>query len=264
MIPLRDDIPSQSTPVVNYTLIGLCAVIFLFQITDQQGQMITDFGMTPLRVTNPHAELVVRMQQPVQTPLGIQVVEERRELPPTRFHPVTTLLSCIFLHGSLMHLLGNMWFLYIFGDNVEDRLGKVGYLLFYLGSGVAASATHLLFELDSPVPTIGASGAVAGVMGAYMLMYPHGRVLTLVPLFVVLYTMVLPAPVFLGIWFIMQLFSGTFSMGATQATGVAWWAHIGGFIAGAAVAMFLGNRPKHSPKVVVIDPHDTHSQHRHR
>jgi membrane associated rhomboid family serine protease len=125
-----------------------------------------------------------------------------------------------------------MWFLHIFGDNVEDRLGHIGYFVFYLGCGVAASAAHLFTNASSTIPTIGASGAIAGVMGGYMLLYPHARVLTLVPIFFIIEIMVLPAHVFLGIWFLLQFFQGTLSISATEASGVAWWAHIGGFAAG--------------------------------
>src|SRR5690606_5683097 len=127
--------------------------------------------------------------------------------------------------GGWLHLLGNMWFLYIFGDNVEDRLGHVGYLLFYLGAGVIASGVHLVTNSSSMIPTVGASGAIAGVMGGYFVLYPHSRVLTLVPIFIFIHIMVIPAPVFLGIWFLLQFFQGTFSLGAVQAGGVAWWAH---------------------------------------
>jgi len=137
-----------------------------------------------------------------------------------------------------MHFLGNMWFLWIFGDNVEDRLGHAGYALFYVGSGVAASVAHLMMNSSSPAPTIGASGAIAGVMGAYLLMFPHARVLAAVPIFYFLEIMLLPAPVFLGVWFVLQFFQGAFAI-TTETGGVAWWVHIGGFVVGVAVAFLM-------------------------
>ncbi len=178
---------------------------------------------------------------------------------PSAVPPWLTLLTCIFLHGGWMHFIGNMWFLFIFGDNVEDRLGHVGFLVFYLAAGIAASAAHLATNPASPIPTIGASGAIAGVMGAYFYLYPHARVLTLVPIFVILQMVVLPASVFLAIWFAIQFFQGIFSVGATQATGVAWWAHIGGFAVGLAVAFGLDQLHVLRPKVEQIRPHTDHA-----
>ena len=130
-----------------------------------------------------------------------------------------------------------MWFLYIFGDNVEDRLGHVGFALLYLGTGIFAGLAHYFSGPDSPIPTIGASGAIAGVMGAYACFYPHARVQAILPLFVIIQIFVLPAPLFLGIWFAMQTFSG---LTGGASAGVAWWAHIGGFVAGAVVALIAG------------------------
>jgi membrane associated rhomboid family serine protease len=153
-----------------------------------------------------------------------------------------------------MHLLGNMWFLYIFGDNVEDRLGHWGYLIFYVGCGIAASFAHYAFEVNSDIPTLGASGAIAGVMGAYLVLYPHANVMALVPLLFILQMMVIPAPIFLGLWFVIQLFQGTFSIGATEAAGVAWWAHIGGFVAGFIIAWLLNKSGQTQPRVVVVRP----------
>lgn len=257
MFPLKDDIQSRTTPVVNLTLIGACVLAFLLQMNDTDG-LVNDYGMIPARVSQPDAELVTSEQRMVKTPFGVQEVTIQSTLPRPRFHPYTTLLSCIFLHGSLMHLAGNLWFLWVFGDNVEDRMGSAGYLLFYLGAGVAASLTHFAFQPGSPIPTIGASGAVAGVMGAYLLLYPHARVTTLVPIFFILQIMIIPAPIFLGVWFVIQLLQGSFSMGNAEAAGVAWWAHAGGFAFGFAVAWLLqkDDRPSR-PRVRVIRP-DSH------
>jgi membrane associated rhomboid family serine protease len=155
-----------------------------------------------------------------------------------------TLLSSMFLHGGWMHIIGNMWSLWIFGDNVEDRMGRGGFLLFYLLSGLAAGAVHVVTNPASRVPTVGASGAIAGVMGAYLLLFPHASVVTMVPIFFFLQVVEIPAVFFLGFWFLSQLFSGTLSLAAAgpQAAGVAWWAHIGGFVVGFLWAVPLRRR----------------------
>lgn len=254
MFPLRDDIPSRRIPIVNYTMIGICVLIFLVQ-NSVEDQLVGSFGMTPVIVSHPDEQVVVLEQRPVQTRSGIQVVEVERQLPTPAVSPLLTLLTCTFLHGSLMHLIGNVWFLYVFGDNVEDRLGKTGYLIFYLGSGIAASLTHYAFQPESTIPTIGASGAVAGVMGAYMWLYPHAKVTTLIPILFILQLIVLPAPWFLGFWFVIQLVQGTFSMGNATAAGVAWWAHAGGFAFGFAVAWITGrDSDRHQSTVIVRMP----------
>ena len=148
-----------------------------------------------------------------------------------------TLLTSMFLHGGWMHIIGNMWFLFIFGDNVEDRFGHVGYAIFYLASGIGASLVHLVSEPSSTIPTIGASGAIAGVMGAYFLWYRHAQVKALVPLGIFIQIMVLPAWFFLGFWFVIQFLQGTMSSAAAESAGVAWWAHIGGFGVGFGLAL---------------------------
>jgi membrane associated rhomboid family serine protease len=261
MIPLRDNIPSRSTPIVNYTMVALCGLVFLAQQGDrpERPSLVERFGMIPARISRPDEpiEIVVDAQQ-VWTPAGIQVQVTRRTAAPSAVPPLLTLLTCIFLHGGWMHFLGNMWFLFIFGDNVEDRCGHVGYLLFYLGCGVAASLAHYLAGPESTIPTIGASGAIAGVMGAYFVSYPRAMVQTLVPLFIIWEILVLPAPLFLGIWFLLQFFQGTLSAGGVAAGGVAWWAHIGGFVVGAAVALLLGHQQWLRPKNPVIRPGTDH------
>jgi membrane associated rhomboid family serine protease len=239
MIPLRDNIPSRTTPVINYAIIAVCSVTFLLQVGQKDGgqTMAQQYGMVPARLTDPDAEPVMEVQVPVRTGRGITVENVRIEIAPAAVPPWMTLITCMFLHGGWMHFLGNMWFLYIFGDNVEDRLGHFGYLLTYLGTGVLASLAHYAASPGSPVPTIGASGAIAGVMGAYALLYPHARVLAVLPIFVFLQFFVLPAFVFLGIWFLIQTFSG---LASPVESNVAWWAHIGGFVAGAIVALVVG------------------------
>jgi len=252
LIPLRDNIPSVRTPVVNYALLALCALAFVGQLVDQgdgRADWIERYGMVPARVLDPGQPIVA--EQLVRQGPGLPPVVQRFQLGEPGFHPWLTFLTSIFLHGGFMHFLGNMLFLYIFGDNVEDRLGHVGYLIFYLLAGLGASMGHLVFNAGSPIPTIGASGAIAGVMGAYFVLYPRARIVTLVPIFIVLQMMTLPAVVFLGLWFLMQ-FTGV--LGAQA--GVAWWAHIGGFVIGAAVGWFLrqrpGPRPPSSPRIVAV------------
>ena len=237
MIPLRDTIPPRTFPVVNYSMIALCAVVFLLQLsTPEDGPSLVErYGMIPARVTHPDQPVTIPAIEHRQTPSGIEQVVVERPAAPSGVPPIWTLLTCVFLHGGWMHIIGNLWFLHIFGDNVEDRMGHGGYLLFYLASGVAASAVHLLSDPSSAVPTIGASGAIAGVMGAYMFLYPHSRVLTIIPIFIIIQIVTIPAPLFLGIWFLIQLLQGS----QAGATGVAWWAHIGGFVAGALVALVL-------------------------
>lgn len=239
MIPLHDNIPSHTTPLITYTIIALCTIAFLAQISRPDGgqTIVQSYGMVPARLTDSDAEPVMEIVVPVQTRGGVFLEKRLTEIAPAALPPWLTLVTCMFLHGGWMHFLGNMWFLHVFGDNVEDRLGHLGFLLMYLGTGVAASLAHWAAGPGSPVPTIGASGAIAGVMGAYAWLYPKAKVLAVLPLFVFIQTFVLPAFVFLGIWFAIQTVSGLMS---SAETGVAWWAHIGGFVAGAIVALIVG------------------------
>ena len=246
MIPLRDNIPSRTTPIVNYMLIGICTLVFIAQLSGGDGgqKMVEQYGMVPARLTDPDAEIVIRQQQVVQTPRGPQVQIIEHQLAPSVVAPMLTVLTCMFLHGGWMHFLGNMWFLYVFGDNVEDRFGHIGYLLAYTATGVAASLAHFAAGPESGVPTIGASGAIAGVMGAYAWLYPKARVLAVLPLIIILQTIILPAPIFLGVWFAIQTFNGISAAASGAAAGVAWWAHIGGFVAGGLLALAVGRFPK--------------------
>ena len=241
MIPLRDNIPSRTTPFVNYAVIAACTFVFLTQLSERgaRDDLVGRYGMVPARVMKPGQPIDVTVVDYVRTIRGLVQRKSIHRLPSPPVHPWLTLVTCIFLHGGWMHFLGNMWILYIFGDNVEDRFGHLGYALFYIGCGIAASAAHLLANMDSIVPTIGASGAIAGVMGAYFLLYPRAKVLTVLPIFFFLQLIVLPAPIFLGIWVLIQFYQGTFAILSTQATGVAWWAHIGGFVAGLLIALQL-------------------------
>jgi len=242
VIPLRDNIPSRTTPFVNYTMIGLCAVAFLLQ-QGTHGNLIYELGMVPHRVLGDGEGVVAQQYERI----GSRILVREGPAPDALLPPWLTVLTCIFLHGGWLHFLGNMLFLWIFGDNVEDRMGHVGYAGFYLLSGVAASAAHLVTNAESTIPTVGASGAIAGVMGAYFYLYPRAQVLTLVPLGFILTTFVLPAPVLLGIWFLLQLLNTTLDAGS--AGGVAWWAHIGGFVFGVLVALALGRSQRLRPAV---------------
>jgi membrane associated rhomboid family serine protease len=200
MIPLRDVIPSRTTPYITVTIIGLNAVAWLFELS------------------LPRRELAIFLQQ-----FGVVPA----------FFSAPTLVTSMFLHGSWMHVIGNMWYLWIFGDNVEDRLGHGRFVIFYLLCGFAAAFGQMAMDPQSTLPTIGASGAIAGVMGAYFVLYPQSRVLTLIP-WIFLEIVELPAIVLLGFWFLMQLFSaGAIAATANQASGgVAFMAHVAGFLTG--------------------------------
>ncbi len=241
---------------MNYAIILLCGLSFLAQLNENpQNSLIERFGMIPARVLAPDREVTIKHAVPVRTPFGqihYEIIE--RPVAPSAVSGWLTLLTCIFLHGGWMHFIGNMWFLYIFGDNVEDRCGHLGYLLFYLACGVGASAAHLIAGPESTAPTIGASGAIAGVMGAYFLLYPRAKVLAVIPIVFILEMVILPAPVFLGFWFVLQLLQGTLAITTMQSAGVAWWAHIGGFVIGVVIAIALkaGNVTK--PPVQQVRP----------
>jgi hypothetical protein len=217
MLPIRDTIRSRNYPVVNLMLIGLNVLVYLIQLTqgNQIGRFFILYGLVPARYSVDEISNYFTFGQ-----------------------QVFSLFSFMFLHGGFWHLLGNMWSLYIFGDNIEDRLGPFRYLVFYLLSGWASGLVHLLFNWHSQVPTIGASGAIAGVMGAYLLLFPRSKILTVVPIFFFPLFIEISAVYFLGIWLLIQFLSaaGTSSVGG----GIAWWAHIGGFVFGLlAVKLFM-------------------------
>jgi membrane associated rhomboid family serine protease len=211
MIPLRDTQRSNSTPVVTVLLIVANCLVFLMELSlgpHARNQFVLVYGLVPDR-------MVLR-----------------------------SLVTCIFLHGGWMHLIGNMWFLWVFGNNIEDALGHFQYLVFYLLCGVAAGLAHVVANLNSPVPTIGASGAIAGVMGAYLVKFPRARITTLVPVLIFFTTFDLPAAFLLAYWFLIQLFSGVGSVASSHITehGVAWFAHVGGFLAGILLILILPTR----------------------
>jgi membrane associated rhomboid family serine protease len=261
VFPIRDDIPSRRVPVVNYALIGTCVLVYVAQISspDEGEGMIARYGMIPARVVrNEAGPMVARLPALEQDPLGrIRIVQKEQTLPPLAVPPWLTVFTSMFLHGGLMHIIGNMWFLVIFGDNVEDRYGHGAYLLMYVLSGLAAGVLHLVSGPLSPIPTVGASGAIAGVMGSYFLLFPHARVATLIPLGFIWQTVLLPAPLFLGIWFIFQI--GSAALTQPGSGGVAFWAHVGGFVAGLAITWWgkqtgwLAPAPASAARVVTWD-----------
>ena len=209
MIPIRDTIPTKTYPIVNNALIAINVVFFLVELSHGPGleRFIYTYGLVPARYTVPHiASYFTTVQQ------------------------LASLITFMFLHGGFWHLLGNMWSLYIFGDNIEERLGPLRYLAFYMICGLASGLSHLAINSHSTMPTIGASGAIAGVMGAYFILFPKAKILTLIPIFFIPYFIEIPAFFFLGIWFVFQFLSAAGSHG--QMAGIAWWAHIGGFIFG--------------------------------
>ena len=200
MFPISDVIPSRTPPVVTVAIIVVNALIFLYQLT----------------LPEPALQLFV----------GAYAVV------PAHFHPAT-LITSQFLHGGVLHVGGNMLYLWIFGDNVEDRLGHVRYLVFYLLCGAFAAGAQTYIKAESLVPMIGASGAISGVLGAYIVLFPHSRVLTIVPIIFFIQLLEVPAVVLLGLWFLMQLLSGVGSLGErADVGGVAFWAHVAGFVAG--------------------------------
>jgi membrane associated rhomboid family serine protease len=212
VIPLKDRNPTRRVPVVTITLIAVNAAVFLYEISLGEGLalFLQRFGAVPASIVHS------------LNPGG---------LVPGALLPI---LTSMFVHGGWLHLIGNMLYLWVFGDNVEDKLGRPRFLVFYLLCGFTASSLHVVVDPTSATPMVGASGAISGVLGAYLLMFPGARVVTLIPIFVFLQVAELPALVVLGFWFVMQFFNGVLSLGfeAGGMGGVAWWAHVGGFAAG--------------------------------
>ena len=226
MIPIRDTVPHRTRPVVNTVLILANIALFLYQLTLPallQERLIYTYGVIPSRFLPFHP---------------LHLFGEGLSL-------LFPLLTSLFLHSGWTHLIFNMWFLWIFGDNVEDRLGHSRYLGFYLFAGFSASFLHILFNASSRIPVIGASGAIAGVMAAYLLLFPYSRILTLIPVFVFIPLFIeIPAYLFILFWFMTQLLSGTVSLLSLTSGGIAWWAHVGGFLAGIFVVLRVRKREK--------------------
>ncbi len=217
MIPLYDTLHSRRFPLVNFLLIGLNALVFLYELT--------------------------------LSPAGLDRLTRTWGLVPAQLmaHPWVawvTIFTSMFLHGGWLHIISNMWVLFIFGDNVEDRMGSARYLVFYLLGGIAAALMETFILPSSNVPMIGASGAIAGVLGAYLVLYPLARVASLVPILFIFTIIEIPAVIFLLFWLVLQLFSGWLTLGGSTGSGIAWWAHVGGFAFGmAAVGLFARRRP---------------------
>jgi membrane associated rhomboid family serine protease len=215
MFPLYDTVRSRKFPIVNWTLIILCGLAFYYEWQLSEGELnrfIHTWGLIPSRVIADPADTWI------------------------------TIFSSMFLHGGWFHLLSNMWILIIFGDNIEERFGGASYLIFYLLSGVAAALLDVYISPASGVPTIGASGAIAGVLGAYLIQFPKARVASLVPILFIFTIIELPAVIFLGFWFVLQLFSGWAVLQGADMSGIAWWAHIGGFVFGMLTSFLFVRR----------------------
>ncbi|HJM50314.1 MAG TPA: rhomboid family intramembrane serine protease [Alphaproteobacteria bacterium] len=211
MIPLHDDNPTEIRPYVTWALIAICVLVFLWQQTPGNGGVVLSLGFIPAVL------------------LGKAELSPELVMVPAALTPVTSM----FLHGGWMHLIGNMLYLWIFGNNVEDAMGHGRFIAFYAVCGLAAAAAQAALDPASRIPMIGASGAIAGVLGAYALLYPRAKVLVLIPIFVIFTTVRLPALWVLGGWFVLQLING--ALADPAGGGVAWWAHIGGFAAGLAL-----------------------------
>ncbi len=229
MFPLKDNIPSRTFPWVNYSLIIINSLVFLYELSlgPQVQQFIQTWGVIP-------AQYFQLMETQPHNYIG-------------RFLPIFT---SMFIHGGWFHIIGNMWFLYIFGDNVEDRMGHGRYLIFYLLSGVGATLAHIYINPTSTLPTVGASGAISGVMGAYFMLYPFARVITLIIVFIFVDIIEIPAFFYLGFWIFIQFIQGTASLFANPGGGgVAWWAHLGGFVVGAFLVFFFKKPKRRLPRV---------------
>ncbi len=215
MIPLYDTLHSRRFPIVNWLIIGVNVLVFLYEISLSPAaldRLTRTWGLVPVQLLARPAELWI------------------------------TIFTSMFLHGGWFHVISNMWVLFIFGDNVEDRLGGTRYLLFYLLSGVAAALMETFILPTSRVPTIGASGAIAGVLGAYLVLYPRAKVASLVPILFIFTIIDIPAFLFLLFWFVSQLFSGWLSLQGSAGSGVAWWAHVGGFLFGMLAVGLLARK----------------------
>ena len=221
MIPLRDRNPSGIFPVVTLTIILINVFVFLYEVHlgPAVGAFLKRYALIPAEVTGSLRYGTVTFSDTVEP-----------------------FLTSMFLHGGWLHLILNMWFLWIFGDNIEDTLGGFRYILFYILCGLGAALTHFLIQPGSTLPVLGASGAIAGVLGAYAVLFPGARVVTLVPIFFFLQIIELPALVVLGLWFVLQILSGFLEAASPMRAGTAWWAHIGGFLAG--IVLIFVMRPR--------------------
>jgi len=231
-LPIHDDNPRLTTPIVTIALIGITLIVwFVVQGAGSSlplARSVCELGMIPGELTGRAAGEVVPLGDGLVCVVGA--------------HPAWhTVLTSMFLHADWLHLLGNLWFLWLFGDNVEDELGHVGFAVFYVVCGVAAAGTQLLVDPGAGIPMVGASGAISGVMGAYILRFPHARIRVLALLIVFLTTFRVPAYVVLGYWFLLQVLGGLPQL-VERTAGVAFWAHVGGFLAGLLIALAVRSR----------------------
>jgi rhomboid family protein len=216
MIPLKDMTPRRSFPIITLLLIVANVIVFVHQIT----------------LPHAAADAFIKTYSVVPAKISLALAGRRY----TMEQALLPLFTSMFLHGGFLHIIGNMWFLWIFGANVEDRLGSFPYLLFYIVAGIGSGISQTLFSWGSTIPSLGASGAISGVLGAYIVFFPSSRILTLIPLFIIWFTWRIPAVIFIGLWFVANFLSGLSSLGSTAMGGVAWWAHVGGFLIGLLVA----------------------------
>ena len=220
MIPFKDDNPTQTTPLVTIGLIVLNCAVFIWQVLSPLGGMRIAFMYGAI----PHNIISFDITQPI--------------------HPVTSIFTAMFLHGGFLHLSGNMLYVWIFGNNIEDALGHVKFVFFYLFSGLVAAYSHAFIDPQSTIPMIGASGAVSGILGAYLLLFPRAKVYTLLILGIFIQVVLVPAIVVIGFWAVLQFLNGLLSTGLHQQGGVAWFAHIGGFLAGiVTIRLWLPRQP---------------------
>ena len=217
MIPIRDEIRTHRPPIMTYLLIAANVVVFILQwlTGPNQEAVIFEYALIPSNLT---------------TSVNLQNIAD--------------IFSSMFMHAGLLHLAGNMLYLWIFGDNVEDAMGSIKYLIFYLVGGVIAALTHTFLYPDSQIPTVGASGAIAAVLASYLILYPQSRVLTFIPLGFFMQLRLVPASIVLIVWFILQLFNGVLTLSGPELSGIAFWAHIGGFLAGLLVTTLFFSRVK--------------------
>jgi len=222
MIPLKDDNPTSGKPIVTYFIIGLCVLIFLIQLSSQSyktGQLFYSYGLIPSVLMNIN-----------QLPMDLYVLPAW-----------VTIFTSMFMHGGFMHLLGNMLYMWIFADNIEDDLGHIKFLIFYLLAGIGAAMTQVLIDTNSQIPMVGASGAIGGVLGAYLINYPNAKVLVLIPFGFFSQLIKIKALYVLGLWFVLQFIS--------SGGGVAYAAHIGGFISGIILILFFNKKIKRKNKI---------------
>jgi membrane associated rhomboid family serine protease len=224
VIPLKDRVPRRTFPFVTLVLIIVNALVFFHEL-----------ALTP-RQLNAFVQMYGLVPSHIQAALTVGRISLLAAFLP--------LLTCMFLHAGWLHIIGNMWVLWIFGDNVEDQLGHIPFLFFYLICGIGSGVAQVVFSWGSHVPSVGASGAISGVLAAFLIFFPAARVLTLVPLLIIWFTADIPALIFIGLWFVVQFLSGMNSIGTRDMTGVAWWAHVGGFLLGLVLAW--GERPRRS------------------